>query len=304
LYFGGGTPTYLSPEQIRQLTTVVLLAHPLAADGEVSTIIGTSNLPRGRSLFEFGDRDGTGGDARLQHPLGVAYSAGRLYVADTYNHKIKEIDPAQDKVRTFLGDGRSGDRDDPPRFYEPGGLSVAGETLYVADTNNHRIRTVDLKTGKVSTLEIAGLTPPAPAKPAAPDDAGGRKPIQVAAQRVTPGKHIRFEAALEIPKEYKLNALAPVTYRITTPGEQSLVAAASLGERNQIDSPADGTTVTFEVPLASPMGKGELKVTVSYGYCRAGAGGLCKLGTLTWLVPVEVAADAKENVIKLAPGNE
>jgi hypothetical protein len=47
-----------------------------------------------------------------------------------------------------------------------------------------------------------------------------------------------------------------------------------------------------------------LKLTVSYGYCRDGAGGLCKLGTLTWLVPIEVAVDAKDSVIKLSSGKE
>jgi hypothetical protein len=46
------------------------------------------------------------------------------------------------------------------RFFEPGGLSVAGNTLYIADTNNHAIRTIDLATKDVGTLAITGLTPP------------------------------------------------------------------------------------------------------------------------------------------------
>ncbi len=273
---------------------------PLDLDGEISTIAGTSDLPRGRSLFEFGDRDGIGADARFQHPLGIAWSAGLLYVADTYNHKIKQVDPKLDEARTFLGDGRSGDRDDPPRFYEPGGLSVASETLYVADTNNHQIRTVDLKTGKVQTLAIEGLAPPARVNPAETEESDGRQPIAVAAQRVAAAKNLDFEAALTIPKGYKLNKLAPISYRLSAANDQTLVADGSIGERNQIDVPEEGTTVKFAVPLASPTGKGDLKVTVSYGYCRDGAGGLCKLGTLSWLVPIEVAADAKESVIKLA----
>ena len=44
----------------------------------------------------------------------------------------------------------------PPLFNEPGGISYAGGKLYVADTNAHRIRVVDLKTKTVSTLGIAG----------------------------------------------------------------------------------------------------------------------------------------------------
>ena len=277
---------------------------PLDAGGEVSTVAGTSDLPRGRCLFEFGDKDGVGSKARLQHPLGIAFAEGLLYVADSYNHKIKEVDPATDKAQTLLGDGTPGDRDDPPRFFEPAGLSIAGATLYVADTNNHRIRKADLKTQKVSTLEIAGLAPPAPVRPVDTDDSAGRKPIAVGAQRIAPGRQLTFEVELKVPAGYKLNTLAPVSYRLAAAGEQSLVAAASLGERIQIEAPAEGTIVRFSVPLASPTGKGELKITVSYGFCRDGAGGLCRLGTLTWLIPVEVAADAKDGVIKLSPGKE
>jgi len=104
----------------------------------------------GGDLFEFGDKDGTGDAVRLQHPLGLAAQDGRVFIADTYNHKIKMLDPASGKVSTFA----SG-------FHEPGGLSIAGNTLFVADTNNHAIRTVDLRTRKVGTLAIEGLTPPA-----------------------------------------------------------------------------------------------------------------------------------------------
>lgn len=43
-----------------------------------------------KNLFAFGDVDGVGIDARLQHPLGVTWDKKRnlLYVADSYNHKV------------------------------------------------------------------------------------------------------------------------------------------------------------------------------------------------------------------------
>lgn len=126
------------------------------ADAESNTIravelppINTVTTIAGGDLFEFGDKDGRGDEVRLQHPLGVAARDGRVFIADTYNHKIKVLDPFSGKVSTFA----SG-------FYEPGGLSIAGNTLYVADTNNHAIRTVDLSSGKVNVLTIEGLTPP------------------------------------------------------------------------------------------------------------------------------------------------
>ena len=58
-------------------------------------------------------------------------------------------------MRTQPGDG-----DNPPHFYQPGGLSVAGIELYVADTNNHKIRAVDLQSHAVRTIALAGLSAP------------------------------------------------------------------------------------------------------------------------------------------------
>lgn len=103
----------------------------------------------GGDLFEFGDRDGKGDAVRLQHPLGAAVDNGVVYIADTYNHKIKSLDIASGKVSAFA-----------EGFHEPGGVSIAGGKLYVADTNNHAIKVVDIASRKVSALAIEGLTPP------------------------------------------------------------------------------------------------------------------------------------------------
>jgi thiol-disulfide isomerase/thioredoxin len=271
----------------------------LGGEGEITTVVGASDLPHGQTLFAFGDRDGKGAEARLQHPLGITWSAGLLYVADSYNHKIKRVDPKENTAQTFLGDGQSGDRLDPPRFAEPAGLSVAGDSLYVADTNNHQIRRVDLRTGKVESLTITGLTPPVPVKPSDSGDGDARKPIRIAAQQVFSSDRLTFETTLQIPEGYKLNKLAPLIYRVNAAGDQPLVASDDLGQRNAIEPPEEGHTVIFDVPLAARTGKAELKVTLSFGYCREGSGGLCKLGTQSWLVPVEVSSDAKQNVIRL-----
>jgi thiol-disulfide isomerase/thioredoxin len=143
--------------------------HLFVADSEVSGIRFISRLKKGRpevgriagvGLFKFGDIDGTGDHVRLQHCLGVAYGDGRLFIADTYNNKVKVCDPKTRSVKTLVGDGKPGNGNDPPRFYQPGGLSVGGTSLYVADTNNHAIRVIDLGTGSVKTLEISLPTPP------------------------------------------------------------------------------------------------------------------------------------------------
>jgi len=134
-------------------------AVPLNSRAEVATVVGTADLPAAR-LFTFGDVDGSRNSVRLQHPLGVVYDQGILYVADTYNNKIKAIDPTDGTTRTIAGTGKPGFANDSPTFNEPAGLSAAAGKLYVADTNNHAIRVIDLQAGnKVSTLRITGLSP-------------------------------------------------------------------------------------------------------------------------------------------------
>jgi DNA-binding beta-propeller fold protein YncE len=114
----------------------------------------------GRGLFDFGDLDGPADTALLQHNQGVAVDSGIAYVADTYNNKIRVIDLATGAVSSPYGSGQSGVLDGPgknARFDEPGGASLAAGMLYVADTNNHLIRAIDIESGHVRTLEITGL---------------------------------------------------------------------------------------------------------------------------------------------------
>ena len=132
------------------------------ADSE-SNIIRAIELPpvnhvatlAGGDLFDFGDIDGTGDAARFQHPLGIAHHDGMVYIADTYNHRIKRLDPRMRRVSTFAGTGRPGHQDGPApkaQFYEPAGITIANGRLYIADTNNHAIRMIDIQTGDVTTI--------------------------------------------------------------------------------------------------------------------------------------------------------
>ena len=70
---------------------------------------------------------------------------------------MKRLDPTTGRVSSWTGAGRPGHVDGPAataRFYEPGGLSATGRHAYVADTNNHAVRVVDLASGDVQTLDI------------------------------------------------------------------------------------------------------------------------------------------------------
>jgi DNA-binding beta-propeller fold protein YncE len=142
-----GKTLYVADSETSSIRSV-----PLTPRGEVRTIVGLD-------LFKFGDVDGTGDDVRLQHALGVTSYDGKLYVADTYNNKIKVIDPLRRSSKTFLGGEEEGWLS-RPLFSEPGGIHYAEGKLYVADTNAHRIRVVDLKTKTVSTLHLKGVSAP------------------------------------------------------------------------------------------------------------------------------------------------
>ena len=125
----------------------------LGLSGRVRTIVGLD-------LFVFGDVDGSDHNVRLQHPIGINHRDGVLYIADTYNHKIKKVLPVTRSAFTVLGDGTAGHVDGTAgqsRFAEPSGVSFANGKMYIADTNNHSIRVMDFESDTVSTLELNGL---------------------------------------------------------------------------------------------------------------------------------------------------
>lgn len=105
--------------------------------GSVGTLVGTG-------LFDFGDRDGTGDEARLQHPQAVAlHDDGRVLVADSYNDSLKWIDARTRSCETFVRG-----------LHEPGGLARSEGVAYVADTNAHRIVAIDEASGDFTVLEV------------------------------------------------------------------------------------------------------------------------------------------------------
>ncbi len=128
--------------------------HLYVADPEVSAVRDidlrekTVSTLVGQGLFVFGDEDGEGDEVRLQHPLGITEYEGILYLADSYNNKIKRLDPRTRRVITWLGDGSPGPADvgGGARLREPGGVSAGRDGLYIADTSNHQVVRADWRT--------------------------------------------------------------------------------------------------------------------------------------------------------------
>ena len=121
----------------------------ITPDGTVSTLAGDGLA---------GDKDGRGAGAQFNGPVGVAVdAAGNVYVADTYNDRIRRIAP-DGTVTTIAGGKRAGKADGAAAqalFDTPTGLAVsASGDLYIADTANHAIRKL-ARDGTVSTLAAA-----------------------------------------------------------------------------------------------------------------------------------------------------
>ena len=249
--------------------------------GVVKTLVGGD-------LFEFGDVDGVGDEVRLQHPLGLITYGDKLLIADTYNHKIKELDPKQEKVTTLVGTGKPGQTDGAtPSFYEPGGLALANGNLYVADTNNHAVRVIDLKTKRAVTLRINGLTPPLKNVQALESATGpNAEEIKVAAQKLRAGGNGFLQIDVELPAGYHLNPMAPQRYKVSVDGKGVAVA----------EKVAAQATKDLKLPVRVPLnttaaGSANLRAQVTLFYCREDNTGTCRIKTLVWQVPVEVTSD-------------
>lgn len=251
--------------------------------GQVRTLAGGD-------LFEFGDVDGTGDEVRLQHPLGLVLYGDKVLIADTYNHKIKELDPKRQRVSSLLGTGKPGQVDGKDaRFYEPAGLSIAGEKLYVADTNNHAIRVVDLKTRVTSTLKINGLMPPADTMSKQATDVGpNADEVKLPTQSLRSGSNAVLIIDVALPSGYHLNPAAPQRYKVAVDSEMTVTIDRSV---------ASGSSKDLKLPIRVPFkvgasGSANLKVQATLFYCREDNTGTCRIKTLVWQVPVESVQNA------------
>ena len=121
----------------------------ITSAGVVSTLAGSTA----------GHHDATGTAAQFATPAGVAVdSSGNVYVADTWNHRIRKI-TSKGVVTTLAGSGTVGHHDatgTAAQFDTPHGVAVdSSGNLYVADLNNHRIRKITSE-GVVTTLVGSG----------------------------------------------------------------------------------------------------------------------------------------------------
>ncbi|NOT02294.1 MAG: redoxin domain-containing protein [Phycisphaerales bacterium] len=251
------------------------------ADSEVSAIRGIDLAAErvftiiGSGLFVFGDVDGTHPRARLQHPLGVTSWRDKLLIADTYNHKIKIVDPADRSATTLFGHGNPATNgpDGSLGLFEPGGLNAAGDTLFIADTNNHRVVMVELGSRHWHELTIHGLT--------APDrsDRSNGHAIQSDAVTVAADAEITLKLTPTLPDGAHLNSDAPWTVRVVS--DHAGLAQVT----GHATHPA-----ALPITIRFAVGRDDVTwmVNLTCVYCTDTDGGLCIPAEFNWRVPVRI----------------
>ena len=249
----------------------------IAPGGEVKTIIG-------EDLFEFGDVDGPARVARLQHALGVMFKDGLLYVADTYNSKIKVIDPVKRTSTTYAGTGAAGLQDGErvkAEFAEPSGLTSLGDALYIADTNNHQIRILDMGTNTVRTMAFTNL-----------EKLGSRAMDNFTGRVVElPKQHIKTGAGaisitFNLPKGYKFTDAAPFYMEWTSSDENALKFTVDPRE-------VDFSQIVFPFAASVQTGVGTSEVTFDAVVYFCGENdSTCLVDSLRVKVPIEVNDNA------------
>nr|WP_236673621.1 SMP-30/gluconolactonase/LRE family protein [Comamonas sp. JC664] len=139
---------YVSDTDNHRLRTIV-------PGGDINAFAGA-----GTAGFS-GDSAGQAANARLNGPQDVAFDDTRnvLYIADTLNHRIRQVDVTTGLITTLAGTGVAGyDGEGAPaanhQLHTPSGLAIntdAGK-LYVSDSGNHRVRVIDLASGEIATV--------------------------------------------------------------------------------------------------------------------------------------------------------
>ncbi len=260
------------------------------AQNSVSVISGTTN----NDLFDYGDVDGEIGVSRLQHALGVTTNAdgSLVYIADTYNSKIKLFDPATGITTSLFGlSGNGGYRDGDAgvaQFDEPGGLDFANGLLYVADTNNHVIRIIDLEAQTVSTLEFPNPEALVITRDE-PTVLGGNSAqgiqIELDTQTVTTGTSY-LNLNFTLPEGYKINELTDSTVDIVVD---------DLAQINNDDSRVVITEENTTILLTVEDGQSTITLTIALFYCEEDS--YCLIDDVIITVPLFITPTSSNNQI-------
>ena len=138
-----------------RLLLIILLIRATVLSATIATVVGS-----GEPGYT-GDGDDAS-EARINGPFGVVKGPqGNLYICDTFNHRVRCVD-VRGKITTVAGTGKKGYKGDGEqathaKLNEPYEVRVGTDgNVYFVEMQNHIVRCVDLKTGKIVTIAGTG----------------------------------------------------------------------------------------------------------------------------------------------------
>jgi thiol-disulfide isomerase/thioredoxin len=247
----------------------------------------------GQGLFDFGDGEGEADGPLLQHCLGVEATADGVFIADTYNGKIKLWTPKEGSEFGAIATVFEG-------LKEPASVVVAEDgALLVADTNAHRI--VEIVDGKLRVIEVQG----------APQSQRG--PLVGVSVHEPPPAPVEgwFTTLLKLPEGAGLKeGDGGVLLNLHTPKGTELVEGSPIHVSSEVSRRSDlllverpefslearggpSQIIHVEVRVLSPPEpriEAELVTTIHYVACQAGDHACCTPGRLLVRVPVRLVS--------------
>ncbi|XP_071090618.1 NHL repeat-containing protein 2-like [Haliotis cracherodii] len=275
---------YVADAESSSVRTVLL------KDGAVRALVGGERDPT--NLFAFGDVDGVGVAAKLQHPLGVALvgDEGPLLVVDSYNHKLKSIDLKTKECTTVIGLSEEG-----RQLSEPGGLCVDARkgVVYVADTNHHAIKVYNMEKKTLTQLPV--ILDYFPEKSENNDTADPAPDVDSVhtALKVRPGGHLDLTLTVDLAVEDHLNEEAPNSWKLQSQDNLGKLIISNNGaSKGKLRPETTQRFTQLQIPTASEESHCDLTFTFQLFVCAAD--NTCRIVKRVTLLPLTMSQDAAE----------
>lgn len=255
------------------------------AKGSVEGIVGGGFDPM--DLFAYGDSDGKYRNAKLQHPMAVVWDSVRskLYVADTFNNKIKVVDPVEKTSVTMrLGDESTVDNE----LNHPTGLCLnpTCDRLYVVDSNNHRVVSVRLLDDMTDDFRKLSLEEERGRLFTRPDQSSV---LKYARDQIVVSSHTSLEGAVEWASVELSDG--PSHWQVGLVKKAGGYAYVKGGEFSVMED--GGVRASWVVPVDSLVDEAELCLEAMLYVCE---GGVCKLIKSLVTIPLKVDENLNSEV--------
>ena len=165
------------------------------------------------------------------------------------------------------------------------------------DTNNHAIRVIDMKTKEVSTLQIKGLKMEVSENTLQSAIPSFARSVELPLKALKIGSDIQLTLNIQLPKGYHVNPNAPLIYRIDA-GSGIQVEQSNRDVR--LEKPE--LPIKISGKTTSDVQSTDVKISVSFYYCREDNQGACYMDAVVWHLPIKIEKESANTAVTLDYG--